>query len=254
MKISMIIFAITALLMSTTLSIAGEDPDLVAYYPFEGSAEDSSGNGNDGEIDGGSKWVKGKFGDAIELDAGAFVELQVSDSLHGDIFKADPFTISAWVKPNFEGTTWEHIWRSLPSASGHNTFFLNKDQGLLSWRGQVAGWTVLCQTDPGIVEKDQWLHVVVQGDGEKFRIYADGEKVAETDFQETRGNNVTYRLGGTGGETFAGVMDDYAVFIRALDEDEISLIMEGVETFLPVEPQDKLATRWADIKRSGLTQ
>ena len=254
MKIFMIIFAITTMLISPTLCIAGEDPDLVAYYPFEGSAEDASGNGNDGEIDGGSKWVKGKFGDAIELDAGAFVELQVSDSLHGDIFKADPFTISAWVKPNFEGTTWEHIWRSLPSASGHNTFFLNKDQGLLSWRGQVAGWTVLCQTDPGIVEKDQWLHVVVQGDGEKFRIYADGEKVAETDFQETRGNNVTYRLGGTGGETFAGIMDDYAVFIRALDEDEISLIMEGVETFLPVEPQDKLATRWADIKRSGSTQ
>ena len=254
MKIFIIILAITALLMSASLGIAGEDPDLVAYYPFEGNAEDASGNGNDGEIDGGSKWVKGKFGDAIDLDAMAFVELQISDSLHGDIFKADPFTISAWVKPNFEGTTWEHIWRSLPSASGHNTFFLNKDQGLLSWRGQVAGWTVLCQTDPGIVEKDQWMHVLVQGDGDKFRIYADGEKVAETDFQETRGNNVTYRLGGTGGETFAGTMDDVAVFTRALDEDEISLLLDGVETFLPVEPRDKLATRWGDIKRSGLTR
>ena len=92
------------------------------------------------------------------------------------------------------------------------------------------------------------------GDGDKFRVYADGEKVAETDFQETRGNNVTYRLGGTGGETFAGIMDDVAVFTRALDEDEISLILDGVETFLPVEPRDKLATRWGDIKRSGLTQ
>ena len=37
----------------TTLGITGEDPDLVAYYPFEGNAEDASGNGNDGEIDGG---------------------------------------------------------------------------------------------------------------------------------------------------------------------------------------------------------
>ncbi|MDE0682017.1 MAG: hypothetical protein OXI63_03790 [Candidatus Poribacteria bacterium] len=49
-------------------------------------------------------------------------------------------------------------------------------------------------------------------------------------------------------------MDDYAVFIRALDEDEISLIMEGVETFLPVEPQGKLATQWAALKRSGVAQ
>jgi len=254
MKKFTLIFGFCLLLINATLGIAGEDPTLVAYYPFDGNTEDASGNGNDGEIDGGSKWVKGKFGDAIHLDPAAFVEMQVSDSLHGDLFKADPFTISAWIQPNFEGGTWEHIWRSLPAASGHNTFFVNKDAGLLSWRGQVAGWTVLCQTDGGIVEKDQWTHVLVLGDGDKFRIYANGEKVAETDFQETRGNNVTYRLGGSGGETFAGAMDDVAVFSRALDEDEIVLILEGIEVFLPVQPQGKLATRWAALKPSGLTQ
>ena len=67
MKTLTLILAVSLLLISTTLEIAGEDPDLVAY-PFEGNAEDASGNGNDGEIDGGSKWIKGKFGDAIELD------------------------------------------------------------------------------------------------------------------------------------------------------------------------------------------
>ncbi len=44
-------------------------------------------------------------------------------------------------------------------------------------------------------------------------------------------------------------MDDYAVFTRALDADEITLIMEGVEAFLPVEPKGKLATQWAALKR-----
>ena len=105
MKVFMLVLAVTFLLMSTTLGIAGEDPDLVAYYPFDGNAEDASGNGNDGEIEGGSKWIKGKFGDAIELDPAAYVELLTSDSLHGDIFKADPFTISVWINPNFEGST-----------------------------------------------------------------------------------------------------------------------------------------------------
>ena len=127
--------------------------------------------------------------------------------------------------------------------------FINKDQGLISWRGRAGGWTVLCETDPGIVEADKWLHIAVTGDGDKFKIYADGEMVVENDFQETGGANVTYRIGGSGGETFAGLMDDYAVFSRALDADEISLIMEGVETFLPVEPKGKLATQWADLKR-----
>ena len=249
MKVFMLTLAVTLLLMSATLGIAGEDPDLVAYYPFDGDPEDATGNDNHGEITGGSKWVKGKFGDAIELDAAAYVEMQASDSLHGDFFKEDPFTISAWIQPNFEGTTWEHIWRSLPSAAGHNTLFINKDQGLISWRGRVGGWTVLCQTDGGIVEADKWIHVAVTGDGDKFKIYADGEIVAETDFQKTDGGNVTYRMGGSGGETFAGLLDDYAVFSRDLDKDEINLIMEGVETFLPVEPQGKLATQWAKLKR-----
>lgn len=254
MKLFTLFLAVTFLLMSVTLGITGEDPDLVAYYPFDGNPEDATGNDNHGEITGGSKWVKGKFGDAIELDAAAYVEMQASDSLHGDLFKADPFTISAWINPNFEGTTWEHIWRSLPSGVGHNTLFINKDQGLISWRGRVGGWTVLCQSDGGIVEADKWMHVAVTSDGDKFKIYADGEIVAETDFQETDGGNVTYRMGGSGGETFAGLLDDYAVFSRDLDEDEINLIMEGVETFLPVEPKGKLATQWADFKRSGLTQ
>ena len=249
MKVFMFTLTITLLLMSTVLGIAGEDPDLVAHYPFDGNAEDATGNDNHGEITGGSKWVKGKFGDAIELDAAAYVEMEVSDSLHGDFFKEDPFTISAWIQPNFEGTTWEHIWRSLPGASGHNTLFINKDQGLISWRGRVGGWTVLCQTDGGIVEADEWMHVAVTGDGDKFKIYADGKMVAETDFQKTDGANVNYRIGGSGGETFAGLMDDYAVFSRALDEDEINLIMDSVEVFLPVEPKGKLATQWAELKR-----
>ena len=249
MKVLTLFFAVTFLLMSATLGITGEDPDLVAYYPFDGDAEDATGNDNHGEITGGSKWVKGKFGDALELEPAAYVEMQASDSLHGDLFKADPFTISAWINPNFEGTTWEHIWRSLPSGVGHNTLFINKDQGLISWRGRVGGWTVLCQSDGGIVEADKWMHVAITGDGDKFKLYADGEIVAETDFQETDGGNVTYRMGGSGGETFAGLLDDYAVFSRDLDEDEISLIMEGVETFLPVEPRGKLATQWADLKR-----
>ena len=93
------------------------------------------------------------------------------------------------------------------------------------------------------------MHVAVTGDGDTFKIYADGEIVAETEFQVTAGANITYRIGGSGGETFAGLMDDYAVFSRALDEGEINLIMDSVETFLPVEPKGKLATQWAALKR-----
>ncbi len=81
MKVLTITLAASLLLISVSLGVAGEDPDLVAYYPFDGDSEDASGNDNHGEITGGSKWIIGKFGDAIELDPAAYVEMQASDSL-----------------------------------------------------------------------------------------------------------------------------------------------------------------------------
>lgn len=254
MKTLIFILTFTFLLVWANLGITAEDASLVAYYSFEGNAEDSSGNENHGVIKGESQWDKGKFGDAIHLNVGAHVEMQASDTLHGDLFKTDPFTISVWINPTFEGGTWQQIWRSLPGASGHNTLFVNKDEGLLSWRGQVGGWTILCQTDGGVIKKDAWAHVVVQSDGKNFRIYVDGEMAKETDFQETRGANTIYRLGGEGGEGYGGAIDDASIFSRALDEDEIAALGNGFDEFLSVEPQDKLTTRWAFIKDFGFTR
>lgn len=248
MRTIAITLSIFCVFLFVSIGNAADDETLVAYYSFDGDAEDGSGNGNNGEIKNGSKFDKGKFGDAIYLDVGAHVEMAVSETLHGDLFKSDPFTISVWINPTFEGGAWQQIWRSLPGASGHNTLFVNKDQGLLSWRGQVGGWTVLCQTDGGIVKKDVWTHVAVQSDGKNFRIYANGEMVQESEFQETRGENQIYRLGGEGGEGYGGALDDAAIFSRALDEDEIKAIMNGYEEFAPVESKEKLTTIWARIK------
>ncbi len=133
MKILIFVTSLTLLLVCINLGTTAEDPSLVAYYSFDGNSDDTSGNENNGVIKGGSQWDKGKFGDAIHLDVGAHVEMQASDTLHGDIFKSDPFTISVWINPTFEGNAWQQIWRSLPGESGHNTFFVNKDDGLLSW-------------------------------------------------------------------------------------------------------------------------
>jgi len=213
-------------------------PDLVAYYPFDRNSEDASGNGNHGQIIGTTNYVEGKFGDAIALNNGVYVKMDASDSLHGDLFKTDPFTLTLWVYPKIE-TGSGIVWRSLPGApAGTNTLFIIEDAGIISWRGRIDGvwsWGDLCETEPGLFEADTWIHVAVTNDGDKFRIYLDGDKVAETDFQETDGRNTTYLIGSrfTTGENFVGLIDDYAVFSKALNKDEINLIMKtSVATFL----------------------
>ena len=211
--------------------------ELVAYFPFDSNPHDVSGNGNHGRIIGTANYIEGKFGDALELDGDGYVEMQTTDSLHGDLFKTDPFTLAVWVYR--ETGLYEHVWRSMPTASGHNTLFIFPETGIISWRGFVDGvwsWGNLCETEPGVFETDTWVHIAVTNDGEKFRIYADGEKVTETDFQETDGGNGTYRIG-----DFAKhlTVDDYAVFSKALSEEEINLIMNtGVAQFLKTTQSD----------------
>ena len=226
--------------------------DLVAYYPFDRNSKDASGNGNHGEIIGTTHYVEGKFGDAIALNNGAYVKMDASDSLHGDLFKADPFALSLWVYPKIE-TGYGHVWRSLSMQDAGNTLFIIEDAGIISWRGRINGewsWGDLCETEPGLFKADTWIHVAVTNDGDKLRIYLDGEMVAETDFQETDGGNAFYFIGSrfTSGENFVGSIDDYAIFSRALNEDEINSIMEtSVATFLQT-------TQSAAIADSGTTK
>ncbi|RKU25607.1 hypothetical protein C6499_14635, partial [Candidatus Poribacteria bacterium] len=145
-------------------------PDLVAYYPFDRNSDDTSGNGNHGRVIGTINYVEGKFGDAIALNNGSYVQMYASDSLHGDFFKADPFTLSVWVYPK-TGTAYGHVWRSYPLEGGHNTLFIIEDAGVISWRGRIDGewsWGDLCETDPGLFEADTWIHVAVTNDGDKL--------------------------------------------------------------------------------------
>lgn len=56
-------------------------------------------------------------------------------------------------------------------------------------------------------------------------------------------------MGGQGNETYAGVMDEAAIFSRTLDKNEVTEIQNGMEVFLAAEPQGKLTTVWGDIKQ-----
>ena len=71
---------------------------MVGYWPFDEKvgkkAEDVSGNGNDGKLIDGPKWVEGKFGSALEFGGGSYVEVADDPSL--DL--TNVATVMAWSK------------------------------------------------------------------------------------------------------------------------------------------------------------
>jgi hypothetical protein len=229
------------------------DESLLLYFPFdEGGGDeaiDSSEYGNNGIAVPAGDWVDGKFGGAIQVtNAAGHIELTPSDSLNGDILVGE-FTLAAYINPALSDT-WGHIWRSRPTASGHNTLFVNAG-GFLSWRGMVGGaWTVLCEGAGGDVVANEWQHVAIVSDEGMFRMYVNGELVAESPFATTDGGIATFYVGGDGqSENYTGAIDEFAIWNRPLGEDEIKAIAtDGVGMFLTVEFADILPTTWGSLK------
>jgi len=183
------------------LSLAGgARANLVGYWKLdEGGgtvARDSSGNGNDGALQGNPTVVEGRFGKALAF-ANNRVAIPASDSLTANLFQGS-FTMAAWINPTRTGNTWQQVFRALRTDSTSNdTLFLNID-GRLSWRGRVAtAWAGgMCEAVANVVPANQWTHVAVTGDGTSFRIYVNEVLTQESAFQTTDGQNATYYIGG----------------------------------------------------------
>ena len=78
-------------------------------------ATDSSGNDKNGELVGGAKWVKGKFGNAIELNGkDAWVNVP-------EIKPLEEFTILKW----FNSTGRVGLWRCFFNRDGWSSGFVH---------------------------------------------------------------------------------------------------------------------------------
>lgn len=107
------------------------------------------------------------------------------------------------------------------------------------------------------MEVKKWYHVAGNYDGETMKVYLDGKVLekAEKAFNFVSENEADVRIGCAKDRpqyTFInGMIDDAAVWQRALSDEEIKQAMSG--NLLAVSPSDKVATTWADIKRRVIT-
>jgi len=244
------------LLMLIVVTAEAVDPALVIYLPLDegqgDTVKDGSGNGNDGELQDGPKWVAGKFGKALEFGNRNRVHISASRSLHGNIFKEN-FTLLAWIKPIAGGNQWGHIWRSVDGADATQCTLFYNSGGFLSWRGQLGGeWAERCVTPGGMIEADEWAHAAVAGDETDFKIYINGEEAGTATFVEMDGDITDYYLGFDDrpwDEWFTGAIDEVYILTRAMTPDEIKSALEGpMMQIISVRPAGKLATTWAHVK------
>lgn len=233
---------------------------LVAYWDCEsvagGTVADAMG-GHDGVVEGSLGVTAGKVGNGLEFNGdGSYVNADDPDGLN---FETENYTWLAWIKTSAGGGC---IIAKTPCGTGDHApgaKHLFVTGGNLTYD---AGWVAgIAQT---AVNDGEWHYVGVtmtlstSGDTDTAQLYIDGEPDASGDndwnSQEAESPlcvKIGYlndnELGWT--PPFDGVIDEVAIYDRALSANEImeNYITEGATA---VEPSEKLARTWGEIKAS----
>jgi hypothetical protein len=210
----------------------GLNQDLVHHYPFDGNANDIVSN-NNGTISGAifSNDAVGSSGQSLRFDGdNDYVEL--NNSIFGGASNVNAFTQSIWLK--------------VASIGGYHVYSLNsywRQKGLsindndLRYGGANPNpnqYFGLSKSQ--VITQDIWTHVVVTFQSGVLCVYVDGERIGGCENIGRSLNHESVRRGNSTGKyligatwpvdsglvgNFHGWIDDYRVYNRALNIDEI---------------------------------
>ncbi len=216
---------------------------LVAAYEFSGNADDSSGSGNDGVVNGATPTAD-RFGN---LDSAySFSQLAARVEI-SPVFSSHPseLTYAAWVSDwqNTSGT----IYGEFTSGGRTRNYFLagGASGGHLSISNYPpAGAPGDAQITPlTAYSDDQWLHIAIVQHGNLVTGYVNGEVLGTgtldgtysgaTPFVAAIGSRYNPFAGGwvgygDGTYQFRGVIDDLYIYDRALSPAEVQTLYSAV--------------------------
>jgi len=213
---------------------------LVAYYPFNGNANDQSANGNNGTVNGATLAMN-RFGvpnQAYYFNGNAGITIPDSPSLE---VNGSAVTLAAWVNPMGQGVY--TIFRKHEQSGGSGGCYMRLLSGNLDF-GAVFSSGYREVTSPyGAPSLNTWSHVAVVYDGQTIWFYVNGVLVYSVSQTGSLLADSTVAAIGSlpNADYFVGDIDEVRVYNRALGPQEVlGLATSG---FSPVVISEVSATR-----------
>ena len=258
---------VVLVLVSVGYATADLAEGLVVHFTFDNVKGkrifDESGNGLDAKVIKNTKFVKGKYGNAIRItnETEDCVNVPSTDAL--EISKE--ITMMAWVyHENWMESTAQWFDKGCYSGASNRSYGMavfNRENVHSSGIGIILGGEHQMRF---IIREDMknktWHHIVATSDSASVKLYLDGEIVNPPgllppafQFHFNGINDEDLRIGcAKSRPQYAfegGSIDEVAIWSRALSDDEIRSAMR--RSLLAVSPKDKIATTWGDIKRKA---
>jgi hypothetical protein len=201
---------------------------LVGYYPFTGSANDLSGNNNNGTVTG-AVLTSDRFGNvnsAYDFSASNdFIEVSTTNST----FNSQTYTYSFWTKNNILTGDVAFISRLNTNGSVYDNFcfFASAGNASLNYWSTNNNMTGCCDTFGLNMLGNIWKHITFTVDSDTIRGYLNGQLVGTRPFVAGINFNNTYpiRFGKSQHPywaEFSGFLDDIRIYNRAITPAEVT--------------------------------
>ena len=199
---------------------------LVGYWPFCGNANDESGNGNNGTVNGATL-TQDRFGNPNS--AYYFSSSGCATRIDADVNTSTiqtGLTISLWVLREGDGCIGPRLFEFWPGANG---------PGLAQWKwdnvtqnigiGSITSNGFVCFSPVPISPNNQWTQLTYTNDGNVGKFYKDGmlvNTITSSGNPILAGNLAIGRMNHPNWDAWNGRIDDFGIWNRALSQEEIT--------------------------------
>ena len=206
---------------------------LVGYWPFCGNANDESGNGNNGTVNGATLTTD-RFGVANKAYSFNSNYISVPHNTQFDFETNNSVSVSLWMNPSLvAGSVCVQKQSGVGATqNGFNVGFLNVNSYLAGISQKVPGVMSYASTPSSGLNVNNWYHFVYVFSNGNASLYLNGVLIhTQTDPGSVVGNSTTDLIFGYGLPSnsvyFKGKLDDIAVYKRALTQQEITNLYNG---------------------------
>ena len=210
---------------------------LVGYWPFNGNANDESGNGNNGTVNGATL-ITDRFGNVNKAYNfnGLNQFIDIGNAGLGISQMPSNFSISIWVK-SISGygaiLSRRHIenqnWQTLSMNGPYNAIFWLTDAP--GYGQSPIQWSA--------IPLNTWIHIYVYKSGNNYGLYINSALISTWQDSYSFSNafsNMHIGHQGAWNSFFNGSLDDLAIYNRALTQTEITQLYTSTTT--PTTPED----------------
>jgi hypothetical protein len=207
---------------------------LVGYWPFNGNANDESGNGNDGVVNG-AELAEDRFGNAGSAYSFDGVSNHI-DIPYSDLWRGNEVTVSAWIKKSSDFNTQRLVIgqsNGRPQMICNSNFSPGADNAAFQFKRNSSGFTYV-SGNYSIVD-EEWVNLIGVYTTGSVSIYLDGvldnstlhdgvfDECSQTPLQ-VGAFNTNGSCGDPEGisQAFSGLLDDITIYNRALSPEEIT--------------------------------